>query len=495
MNGMNRQRYDDDGMHRLPTECWELIINRIKSYHYLEDLSLACKEFLSITNKARRTLRIFNKEIVPLFSKLIRRFSKLKSIHLEGIDGGELTDLLHQIADSGLNLQELSITSSSSPFYKLLPDQLSAALKHLGSNMNCLKIFKCTGWENFCDEYLFSIADSMPLLEELDIGSDSFGTSVSKNGMKTIAWKHNLKKLRRLDISGHRQITCRCLCKYFSYLSLNKLSLLHSLWDINFDFVFRNYPDLVSLKLGKIPLPINIESLAFARSLQELEFYSIVFSYESCSSIAQARLPLRKFVLSNCQFWSFGSFFSLLASYPSLESLQLENNLLGFCIGGVENKMSDLYQKFRNLRYLNLVGGDDNVCRGCGNVLITSSTFYTLANNCPLLTVLEMKRMGLAKQQASSSINNSTIDVEGSVKSHDHIQFLNLSMNEFLDDELLEKLTLICPNLEFLHVAGCPKLTEGGISKVLNYSSKRKILKKWFSNMECSWRVHISSTL
>ncbi|KAJ7962810.1 putative F-box/LRR-repeat protein [Quillaja saponaria] len=510
MRARNQQRFDDDGIRRLPRECWGLIINRMNSYHYLEDLSLVCKEFLSITNEARRTLRIFNRETIPLFPKLIQRFSKLKSIDLARIRGKELNTLLHQIADSGLNLQELSMSpplyddddddyyynddeekEKTCGFPDDLPNQLSDALRHLGSNMNCLKVFKCTGWFNFCDEYLLAIADSMPLLEELDISTNicSYGRSVTDDALETIGTTLKLRKLRRLDFSGHYNISFNCFRTYFTDLKLEKLSVVYSflhmdsdlVWrgDIDFDFVLRNYRDLVSLKVGKISLPqctIPVKSFALARSLQELEFCFVEVSFQLCSSIAEARLPLRKFVFSHCKIDSSNSFdalSSLFAAYPSLESLKLENNTFPFCKGHLyldDKRMSDLSQNLRNLRYLNISGL---------NCSTTSLTFYTLARNCPLLQVLEMQMSFSRKQEgSSSSINNSTIDhLHGSsVKNHDHIKFLNLSWSYSLDDQLLENLTVICPNLEFLHVTDCPGLTSG--------SSKRKILKRWFKNME-----------
>ncbi|KAJ7962765.1 F-box/LRR-repeat protein 3-like [Quillaja saponaria] len=204
---------------------------------------------------------------------------------------------------------------------------------------HCLKVFKCSGWLNFCDEYLLALADSVPLLEELDISINMFASKVSWDAMEAIAGK--LKKLRRLHISGQNMITCGSFRTYFTDLSLEKLSVDHPDFDMDFDFVLSNYQDLVSLKFVGLPMNfrhpdrnrnILVKSLALPSSLQELEFCRLNVSYGLCYSIAQACLPLR------------------------------------------------------------------------------------------------------------------------SVKNHDHLQFLNLCMNPSLDDEMLEKLTHICPNLEFLHV-------------------------------------------
>ncbi|KAJ8634868.1 hypothetical protein MRB53_009135 [Persea americana] len=44
-----------------PEECWEAILDRIKStqdHHHLESISLVCKRFLSISNRLRSALNV-----------------------------------------------------------------------------------------------------------------------------------------------------------------------------------------------------------------------------------------------------------------------------------------------------------------------------------------------------------------------------------------------------------------------------------------------------
>ncbi|KAJ7947096.1 putative F-box/LRR-repeat protein [Quillaja saponaria] len=475
-----------------PQDCWERIFNLFDSYHDLKDLSLVCKDFLSITNRARRTLRVLDRDMIPLFPKLLSRFRDLKAIDLEEIDGDELDDLLHQIANSGLkNLQELDI-SSNKYNKKCLP---IAALRHLGSNTKSLKVFKCTHLNTLGDEDLFAIADSMPELEELCI-STYYANNVHNAGMEAISQK--LKKLRRIDMSIHRSITEKSLIANFSDFSLEKLSIISCFTPEHHDaiiYILENFKDLISLKVGGNEFQVGcrtnfkfpIESVAFTRSLQELEFYDMNVSGLLCSSIAQASLPLRKIAFSKCYIDSFAVFLSLVAAYPFLESLKLKENcfLSETNFPKIESltdrQMNDLSQHLSNLRYFSLT------CCGRGQDRITSSTLYYLAKNCPLLTVLVMRKTSLGSNKDRFIRNFS---VENAVNNR-HIQFLNLSMNKFLKDESLEKLTLICRNLKFLHVAGCPQLTEGGIRKVKNYSSNRKILNHWFKNVELTYQGHI----
>ncbi|KAJ7975077.1 F-box/LRR-repeat protein [Quillaja saponaria] len=145
----------------LPTECWELIFNRLETYHDLEDLSLVCKPFLFIANSIRRTLKIFGGENNPSLPNLLKRFPNLKSIDLD-LFTGNLNRILSEIEVSGLNLETLNISR-----YHSIPIM---AFSKLGSNMeNSLKVLICCEMGNLHDMDLMVIANSMPGLEELDI--------------------------------------------------------------------------------------------------------------------------------------------------------------------------------------------------------------------------------------------------------------------------------------------------------------------------------------
>src|ERR1044072_5015512 len=91
---------DRSTMYYLPEECWEIVFRSLNQqqqhHHYLESLSLVCKQFLSITNRIRSSLAVHDLT-TPFLPRLCHRFPNLTSLDLTHFHG-DLDALLLQIS-------------------------------------------------------------------------------------------------------------------------------------------------------------------------------------------------------------------------------------------------------------------------------------------------------------------------------------------------------------------------------------------------------------
>ncbi|CAL5210545.1 unnamed protein product [Lathyrus oleraceus] len=117
-----------------PEGCWESIFRFLGQGNDLEPVSVVCKQFLSITNRIRVSLTIRNPTIIFL-PRLLSRFLWLKVIDLSHFTG-ELEGLLHQISESGLDLDLVNVSNQ-----KTLPVD---GLRELGSKMINLRVLICS---------------------------------------------------------------------------------------------------------------------------------------------------------------------------------------------------------------------------------------------------------------------------------------------------------------------------------------------------------------
>ncbi|KAK9281933.1 hypothetical protein L1049_004841 [Liquidambar formosana] len=192
----------------LPQECWELIFNRVDG---LEAISLVCKEFLSISNSVRHSLRVYN---LTVLCRLLKRFPHLKKIDLSVFDG-DIDLAILEIARSGLNLEALNVSNQ-----KILPVE---SLRVLGSYMKSLKTLECGNLDLLRDSDLQAISDSFPWLEELDISSPSASEQlVTDDGIEVLASK--LRALSKINVSWNTNLSDR------SILALSSNSISWSIW-------------------------------------------------------------------------------------------------------------------------------------------------------------------------------------------------------------------------------------------------------------------------
>ncbi|XP_004305486.1 PREDICTED: F-box protein SKP2B-like [Fragaria vesca subsp. vesca] len=190
----------------LPRECWEHIFNLLDLDHpsQLSPLSLVSKQFLHITNRLLLSLKLSDPTLLPILPRLLHRFQCLKEINLSGF-GGDLNPVLHRIAISGLNLQSLDISSRQT-----LPVN---GLRVFSSKMMNLTSLNCCRVGFLQDTDLTLIAESFPMLQELDISYPEQGSSTGSSDWKPISDSGvlslavNLKSLRRINLSGNDFIT------------------------------------------------------------------------------------------------------------------------------------------------------------------------------------------------------------------------------------------------------------------------------------------------
>jgi len=170
----------------LPEDCWEHVI-KFLNHRSLESLSVVSKGFLSITNRCRLSLAIFD-PTVPFLPGIFQRFTNLTSLDLTCFYG-DLDTLLRQISFSPMHLKSLDISN-----HHTIPEDgfksLAATMKSLTS-LTCSNMFSIRGTDPII------IAECFPFLEELDI---SFPEEIESN---TDILPLALPKLRKVNLSGN----------------------------------------------------------------------------------------------------------------------------------------------------------------------------------------------------------------------------------------------------------------------------------------------------
>ncbi|KAK6912274.1 hypothetical protein RJ641_024367 [Dillenia turbinata] len=428
----------------LPEECWELIVNRLDHYRYLESLSLLSKRFLSLTNRLRFNLTVSDPLILNLntLPKLLLRFPQLKHVKFSDFHG-DLDLVLSQIARSGLYIETLDISGQ-----ERVPID---GIRELGKNMKSLKSLICSKMRVLEDRDVVAIAESLPWLEELDIGcSDEgieFGSNVSDASIEVISNK--AKHLKRISLSGNCLITDNSLkmlslgCGF-----LREIEILNCccVTENGIGFVLGHSHCLVSISTCVFPGPHSSLSrmenaVVSAKNLQSLELSRMAISDHLLDLIAASCLPLKSFALSHCFNSTAFGVFSILRAYPLLVYLNLEG--AHFLTDRLISDWSDCLPDLRSIKL--------SYCWK-----LTNSTLFILASHCPLLEEIEMGQTSLGKENFDV--------VRGRSYS---IRSLKLPQNEYLDDESLTTFAATCPNLGLLDVKNCSGVTDRGVREAL----------------------------
>ncbi|MCD7464884.1 hypothetical protein HAX54_000144 [Datura stramonium] len=450
----------------LPIECWELIFNRLHHQSDLESFSLVCKPFLALTNRLRLGLSVIDSTLLihGTISKLIHRFSNLKSIDLSNFSG-DLDPVLVDLANSfsyTSNLEQLDISN-----HKKLPFK---GLKELGRKLKGLKVLTCSNLTLLRDSDLYVIAELFPFLEELDISypstdyvldsvyiaSEASNLAVTDSGVEVLSV--NLSSLRKINVSGNHLITDRFLVA----LSMNCLNLEGiKMEDCPFITLkgilsmLRTCAALTWISVSEIHIAqssTGFECLATSsRALQKIEVSNSIISDEFLFMVANASLPLYMLSLCWCTDFTLSGISSLLCAYQSLKFLSLVQ--VDFL---TDECMNDLSQYLRCLVNIDL--------SGC--VRLTNLTFFTLARNCPSLEEVYMENTEFGTKDC----------FHNGVK-NPRIRAVNLASNLYLDDDSLMNVALMCPNMEFLDVSSCTSLTEAGIFSALEVCNQMRSLQ------------------
>ncbi|KAF7153052.1 hypothetical protein RHSIM_Rhsim01G0015200 [Rhododendron simsii] len=429
---MKKQRSGPSAGYYFPDDCWEFIFRKLREEDErdLDSISLVSKRFLSISNRVKLSLNIHDKTL-PLLPNLVRRFGHIETIVIDSsykkvqdIDG-----LVDQISRSGvLNLQAMKFPWWST---KLPRDDCFPRLEELRIRADKDSFFKGNDEVpgHITDDGVDALASKLKELKGIVFEGDAcFITDQSLISLST-----NCVKLRSISLS---------LCSFDQ----------HRVTGDGISFVMRHSPNLTSLSLVMWSLQLSVfsfsmdDAFANAKNLHSLTMSRDLISDKLFCLVAKARPPLKKLKLScfmgqNSEI--HGALKMLLQAYQlTLEELTLQGWPLP------DTVMGDLAQYLYNLTSIDFYGP----------LGWTSFTFYTLTKSCPLLEILKMTHTG--RQE---------MDLFCPDYSHknQHMRHLDISRNMWFTDMMLKNFGQVCPNLQFLDVSGCMRLTNFAIRKVL----------------------------
>jgi F-box/leucine-rich repeat protein 2/20 len=177
----------------LPDECWELICTFLAdgNHRYTEYLSLACKRFLSITNRLRDSFTISDSTL-PFIPTLFHRFPNLESLHITSFQG-DLNALLRQISKFPLeDLESLELSNLSK-----FP---SEGLRAFSKKITTLTSFACSNIGLFRNKDFFLISNCFPFLEELHLHLQHDNLSSQFIGIWLKAMFTVLPELRKIKL-------------------------------------------------------------------------------------------------------------------------------------------------------------------------------------------------------------------------------------------------------------------------------------------------------
>jgi F-box/leucine-rich repeat protein 2/20 len=176
----------------LPEECWECIFKKCGD-RCLPSLSMVSKQFLSIIDRCKFSLTIFD-QTLPFLPRLFQRFANLTSLDLTRFTGDRDT-LLTQISRFPLQVKSLNISNHHTiPVFGL--GVFSQQITTLTS-LICSKVF-------IRKSDIFLIAGCFPFLEELDLSLPKYISLDGDFEMNAISLA--LPKLRKVNLSG-----CNCI--------------------------------------------------------------------------------------------------------------------------------------------------------------------------------------------------------------------------------------------------------------------------------------------
>ncbi|KAI6706757.1 hypothetical protein NL676_009719 [Syzygium grande] len=247
---------------------------------------------------------------------------------------------------------------------------------------------------------------------------------VTDDGISALSQK--LQRLSRIDVSGNGSVSDQSLvvlsvnCPSLREVGFRECGLITGRGVAS---LITNRPHLVSLALdameeGTIFCEELVNSFRHARGLSSLDFSGSFIWDDLLMSVAKADIPLKSLDLSDA-------------------SAVICDHLCGLTSVNVNH---------------------------CFN--LTKTILYNLMRRCSSLRIIFMEKTNLRKDDA----NVTDIVVNSQVRC------LIISSNVNLTDECLKKIGRICPNLRYLDVGDCLKITGDGISGVLKSCPEIKYL-------------------
>ncbi|KAK2366143.1 F-box/LRR-repeat protein [Trifolium repens] len=183
----------------LPDECWEFIFRLVinddddknRNYRrYLNPLSLVSKQFLSVTDRLRFTLTIYDSSY---FRRISKRFTNLNYLNLTSytVDSNEVLRKFSRF--QWKQLRSLSLSDQ--------PNIPTNGLRAFSQKITTLTSLDCSQIHSLNRSDLFLIAECFPLLEELDLSYyHPLNCSSYVDGVEALSLA--LIKLRKVNLSG-----------------------------------------------------------------------------------------------------------------------------------------------------------------------------------------------------------------------------------------------------------------------------------------------------
>ncbi|GAU35698.1 hypothetical protein TSUD_258730 [Trifolium subterraneum] len=446
----------------LPEECWECIfkifLDKCCDHNgYLQSLSVVSKQFLSITDRCKSSLTLFN-QTLPFLLRLFQRFTNLTSLDLRHFKGN-CNVLLTDISRFQLQLKSLNLSN-----HYFIPVD---GLRVFSQQITTLTSLICSNIISIRKSDFFLIADCFPFLEELDLSFPGYSSFNVNSEIDVISLA--LPKLRKVNFSGNNYINDSSLfylCKNCEFLEEIVMFNCMHLTQFGIASAIRERPYLRSLSFYT-GLP-NMELIDSLRSLKCLSDLNLSYSYISnqlLSSLADEGLSLRRLVLRRCRGSGYPAILYLLSKSRFLQHLDLEN--LRYLN---DHDVAELSEYLLSLVSINL-----SHC-----TKLTQSTLHALVEKCPFLDEIRMEdtRIGkLVVEKNCSSFRDSVVNPRIKMKS------LHLAYNPYLNNETIKLFASIFPNLQLLDVNNCSCISDEGIVEVLrcckivhlNLSSCRKV--------------------
>ncbi|XP_025617464.1 F-box/LRR-repeat protein 14 [Arachis hypogaea] len=247
--------------------------------------------------------------------------------------------------------------------------------------------------------------------------------------LSQIASSH-LPSLRSLDLSHQPalpSIALRHFSRKFPALKSLNCSFMDSLTDKDLNLIAECFPNLEEIDIS-YPRIADAESRVKA----------LASGFKKLRKVNLSGLPLRKLSLPGCFQYGYGGISSLLRNCNNLQHLDLQ------CTEFLDDRcVIELSMLLGNLNFVNL----------SENSNLSDSSLFAIIRNCPLITEIRMERAGVGKQKVEKDC----------LVVNSHLKFLYLTRNSYLDDESVEMIASVCPNLETMDLSYCERVSEGAV--------------------------------
>ncbi|KAI5392276.1 F-box/LRR-repeat protein 3 [Lathyrus oleraceus] len=453
----------------LPDECWEYIFKFLINHDtndihsHLKPLSIVSKQFLSVTNRLRTSLTVYNPtcqlfrrfsnisslSLSSFYDGLFGRFSNISSLNLSSYYDGDLDDILLQISGFPLKITSLNLSNQLK-----IPTK---GLRAFSKNITTLTSLKCSNIATLYDTDMFFIADCFPLLEELDLSHPTRFKYDKTAFLFAQDLSLALSKLRKVNLSHNYFISDELIFHLFKNCKLLQEVSITNCWGITLSGIaaalrerptLRSFSSCYSLSWcfsDPLTSPF-IHSLVSLKGLTSLNLFAWRISDELLSSIAMEGLPLTRLDLPNCKGYSYTGLFTLLSKSPRIQYLNLkEARFLN------DQRVAEL-----SLFLGDLMSIDLSRCER-----LTEAAMFSLVSKCPSLIEIKMEFMSIGKESVRNSNSSMDCIVNSPLKS------LYLAFCKGLQDETIERFSSIFSNLQLLDLYSCQFIYDEGIDQVL----------------------------